>query len=402
MRFDDSELYNIHSSLLGTRQSLFDLATWKNGLAFKKINFSDSGIPVIKIAELNNGIGGTTAYTNQTFSEDVHLRKGDLLFSWSGNPETSIDIFRFELEEGWLNQHIFKVTPNEDLVDRDYFYFIMKYLKPHFTQIATNKQTTGLGHVTISDIKRMSVVLPSLDVQKKIVSYVKPVDDKIKLNSQINENLQEQAQSIFTQEFLTLDTIPDGWQESSLLGIADYLNGLAMQKYRPKDDEQGLPVLKIKELRQGSCDSNSELCSPSIKPEYIVHDGDVIFSWSGSLLVDLWCGGTCGLNQHLFKVTSSTYDKWFYYAWTNHHLQKFAAIAADMATTMGHIKREELAKAEVLIPSRSDYDRIGGLLAPLYDLVIANRIENRKLASLRDELLPQLMSGQLDVSEVSL
>lgn len=218
----------------------------------------------------------------------------------------------------------------------------------------------------------------------------------------LNENLLQQAQNIFIQEFLMLDTIPDGWQESSLLGIADYLNGLAMQKYRPKDDEQGLPVLKIKELRQGSCDSSSELCSPSIKPEYIVHNGDVIFSWSGSLLVDFWCGGTCGLNQHLFKVTSSTYDKWFYYAWTNHHLKRFIAIAADMATTMGHIKREELAKAEVLVPSQSDYNRIGDLLAPLYDLVIANRIENRKLAILRDELLPKLMSGEIDISDISL
>ena len=198
------------------------------------------------------------------------------------------------------------------------------------------------------------------------------------------------------------DEVPDGWQVGSLLDIADYLNGLAMQKFRPKEGEQGIPVLKIKELRQGSCDASSELCSPAIKSEYIVHDGDVIFSWSGSLLVDLWCGGTCGLNQHLFKVTSSKYDKWFYYAWTNHHLDKFIAIAAGMATTMGHIKRKELAKAEVLIPSKADYDRIGGLLAPLYDLVIANRIENRKLAALRDELLPQLMSGQIDVSEVSL
>lgn len=242
----------------------------------------------------------------------------------------------------------------------------------------------------------------SYEDQCKIAGILEVVDEKIELNTAINKNLLEQAQTIFTEEFLSLDGIPEGWSESSLLGIADYLNGLAMQKYRPKDDEQGLPVLKIKELRQGSCDFNSELCSPSIKPEYIVHDGDIIFSWSGSLLVDLWCGGTCGLNQHLFKVTSSTYDKWFYYAWTNHHLQKFAAIAADMATTMGHIKREELSKAEVLIPSQSDYDRIGGLLAPLYDLVIANRIENRKLASLRDEILPQLMSGQLDVSEVSL
>lgn len=242
----------------------------------------------------------------------------------------------------------------------------------------------------------------SYEDQCKIAGILEVVDEKIELNTAINKNLLEQAQTIFTEEFLSLDGIPEGWSESSLLGIADYLNGLAMQKFRPSDDEQGLPVLKIKELRQGSCDANSELCSTSIKPEYIVHDGDVIFSWSGSLLVDFWCGGICGLNQHLFKVTSNKYDKWFYFAWTNHHLQKFAAIAADMATTMGHIKREELAKAEVLVPSRHDYDRIGSLLAPLYDLVISNRIENRKLASLRDELLPQLMSGQIDVSEVSL
>lgn len=175
-----------------------------------------------------------------------------------------------------------------------------------------------------------------------------------------------------------------------------------MQKFRPIEGEVGLPVLKIKELRQGMCDINSELCSPNIKPEYIVHDGDVIFSWSGSLLVDFWCGGTCGLNQHLFKVTSTRYDKWFYYAWTKHHLSKFIALAADMATTMGHIKREELSKANVLIPPTEDYCRIGSLLQPIYDMIISNRIENRQLAELRDELLPKLMSGDIDVSEVTL
>ena len=286
-------------------------------------------------------------------------------------------------------------------VDKDFLYYILANDDFFAYSMATSKGTK-MPRGDKKSIMQYELQLFDIKNQKRIASILKVLDKKIELNNAINKNLLEQAQSIFTQEFLMLDRIPDDWQESSLLGIADYLNGLAMQKYRPKDDEQGLPVLKIKELRQGTCDFNSELCSPSIKPEYIVHDGDVIFSWSGSLLVDLWCGGTCGLNQHLFKVTSSTYDKWFYYAWTNHHLQKFAAIAADMATTMGHIKREELSKAEVLIPSQSDYDRIGGLLAPLYDLVIANRIVNRKLASLRDELLPQLMSGQLDISEVSL
>ena len=173
-----------------------------------------------------------------------------------------------------------------------------------------------------------------------------------------------------------------------------------MQRFRPAEGENGLPVLKIKELRQGFCDANSEQCSPSIKSEYIVHDGDVIFSWSGSLLVDFWCGGTCGLNQHLFKVTSDRYPKWFYYAWTVHHLERFVAIAADKATTMGHIKREELAKAEVTIPDVVSMERIGGLLQPIYDLIVSNRIENRTLANLRDAILPQLISGELDVSNL--
>ena len=290
----------------------------------------------------------------------------------------------------------------KDGVDEDFIYYLVCSPLVREPAIKSMVGSSGRQRVQTDVVQNLEIMVPDYEEQKRISGILKSLDDKIAANKEVNKNLLEQAQSIFTQEFLMLDRIPDGWQESSLLGIADYLNGLAMQKYRPKDDEQGLPVLKIKELRQGSSDFNSEFCSPSIKPEYIVHDGDVIFSWSGSLLVDLWCGGTCGLNQHLFKVTSSTYDKWFYYAWTNHHLQKFAAIAADMATTMGHIKREELSKAEVLIPSQSDYYRIGGLLAPLYDLVIANRIENRELASLRDELLPQLMSGQLDVSEVSL
>ncbi len=289
----------------------------------------------------------------------------------------------------------------KDGVNKRFLYYVLADDTFFDYSMATSKGTK-MPRGDKTAIMKYEVPEFTYEEQEKIAGILEILDQKMQLNTEINDNLLQQAQAIFTQEFLNVEGIPDGWKESSLLGIADYLNGLAMQKFRPKDDEQGLPVLKIKELRQGACDASSELCSPSIKPEYIVHDGDVIFSWSGSLLVDFWCGGTCGLNQHLFKVTSDTYDKWFYYAWTNHHLQKFVAIAADMATTMGHIKREELSKAVVLIPSQSDYDRIGGLLAPLYDLVIANRIENRKLAALRDELLPQLMSGQLDVSEVDL
>lgn len=215
----------------------------------------------------------------------------------------------------------------------------------------------------------------------------------------LNNNLMQQAKTIFEAEIVNRTELPNGWKKSNLVSIADYLNGLAMQNYRPNDDDQGLPVLKIKELRQGSCDADSERCSSYIKSNYIVNDGDVIFSWSGSLLVDFWCGGICGLNQHLFKVTSTQYAPWFFYSWTNYHLAKFAAIASAKATTMGHIKRSDIEAAEVIIPSPADYKRIGALIQPLYDLCVALRLENRKLAATRDSLLPRLLSGDIDISE---
>lgn len=189
MKFDESSLYHILSNLDGIRYSLFDLAIWKNGLAFKKIDFSETGRPVIKIAELNNGISSNTSFTQGDYGEEVYVRWDDLLFSWSGNPQTSIDVFRYRLQEGWLNQHIFKVTANEEIVSKDYLYYILKFLKPHFTQIATNKQTTGLGHVTVADLRRMSILIPSKEVQNKVVSILKSIDDKIEINKIINENL---------------------------------------------------------------------------------------------------------------------------------------------------------------------------------------------------------------------
>jgi len=222
--------------------------------------------------------------------------------------------------------------------------------------------------------------------------------------SPLNHHLEQMAQAIFKSWFVDFEpfggTCPTHWTHGNLTDIANYLNGLAMQRFRPLPGEKGLPVLKIKELRQGSCDSASELCSPNIRADYLVHDGDVIFSWSGSLLVDFWCGGDCGLNQHLFKVTSTTYDKWFYYAWTHHHLARFVAMAADKATTMGHIKRDALENAEVLIPDAEEYCRLGTILAPLYEQVVNNRIECRRLAELRDTLLPRLMSGELSVANL--
>ena len=330
------------------------------------------------------------------------FKKNDILYSEIRPANKRFAYIDFEKTSHYIASTKLMVLRHNEKVLPEFLFALLKsnYVISELQHLAETRSGTFPQITFSSELAPMKVKLPDKETQKQIVSVLSSIEEKININNQVNNNLEQQAKAIFTNEFLSLEALPDGWKQASLIDIANYLNGLAMQKYRPTADEIGIPVLKIKELRQGCCDDNSELCSPNIRNDYIIHDGDVIFSWSGSLLVDFWCGGVCGLNQHLFKVTSAKYDKWFYYAWTKHHLDRFIAAAADKATTMGHIKRDELAKAEVLIPNEKDYNRIGALLQPLYDLIISNRIENKKLAETRDTLLPKLMSGEIDISEV--
>jgi len=140
------------------------------------------------------------------------------------------------------------------------------------------------------------------------------------------ENRESLAQTaaIFPDTFQDseLGEIPEGWAVRSLDNVANYQNGLALQNYRPQEGEDPLPIVKIANLKTGE-PSWDELASPSINPYCILDDGDVVFSWSGSLMVTLWCGGRAALNQHLFRVTSVEFPKWFYFYWTKKHLAGF-------------------------------------------------------------------------------
>lgn len=369
--------------------------------------FEKSGINFIKSESLVDG--KTIDKSKFAFiSERTHERlkrsqieENDILFSMAGMFLGKTGIATAEVVPANTNQAVAIIRVDDTKANYEYVYYYLNQ-KSVIHTINTTSAQSAQPNINLKQIGEIKINLPDRKKQDQIVSLLSAIDLKISNNVEINDNLYAQVKAIFSKNFLDLDFLPDGWKTGNLLDIADYLNGLAMQKYRPKDGETGLPVLKIKELRQGICDASSELCSPSIKSEYIIHDGDIIFSWSGSLLVDIWCGGTCGLNQHLFKVTSNNYDKWFYYLWTAHHLDRFIAVAADKATTMGHIKREELEKVEVIIPSKCDYKRIGALIKPLFDLIISNRIENRKLTALRNTLLPKIMVGEIDVSDIQL
>ena len=335
-----------------------------------------------------------------------------------------------------------------------FIYYLLKSIDFTSFNVGTGVPTLNRNHLSsilISDL--------GIDKEKEIANILGSLDQKTQLNTQINQTLEQIAQALFKSWFVDFDPVrakvqalsdglsleqaelaamqaisgktpeeltalsqtqpdryaelaetakafpcemvevdgvkvPKGWNLKALDEIANYQNGLALQKFRPEDDEPFLPVVKIAQLRQGYADGE-EKAKASIKPECIIDNGDVIFSWSGSLLVDIWCGGKAALNQHLFKVTSKRYPKWFYYFYTKYHLAEFQRIAYDKAVTMGHIKREHLSAAKCIVPN--DELLANKTLENILEKIIFNRLENFNLQDTRDLLLPRLLNGEIQL-----
>lgn len=291
----------------------------------------------------------------------------------------------------------------------------------------------GTTHQTIyfPEVKALHALLPERDEQDRIVGVLGSLDDKIDLNRRMNATLEATARAIFKAWFVDFEalpveagrrepvamvaetaadygrpldrspgrTLPTGWEAAGLDQVAEYRNGLALQKFPAVDGQPRLPVIKIAQMRTGS-PSADEFVDGGLDAAFVVEDGDVLFSWSGSLAVVIWTGGRGALNQHLFKVTSNRTPKWFYLLWTKHHLSAFQEIAANKATTMGHIQRHHLSEARVLVPPAGVMRRMGEVLGPIVEEQVRLGVETRTLEATRDALLPKLLSGQLRVLDL--
>lgn len=344
------------------------------------------------------GAQGIIDYINQFLFDGEYI-----LIAEDGNNIKSRQENIAQIAKGkfWVNNHAHIL---QGKIEQNLLCYIINH-----TDISGYVTGSAQPKLNQANLLKIPIKIPvNLSDQRKIAGILSALDSKIENNNKINANLEAQAEALFKSWFVDftpfkdqpfvdseLGPIPQGWKVGKLTDIAVYLNGLAMQKFPPQDIKDSFPVLKIKELGAGICDNSSDRCSNKVPKKYIIEDGDIIFSWSGTLMVDVWCGGQCGLNQHLFKVSSSNYPKWFYYHWTKKHLRDFIHIARDKAVTMGHIKRGHLDNALVVVPNNFILEKATHLFEPLLNMVISKRIENQRLAALRDTLLPKLMSGEI-------
>jgi len=337
------------------------------------------------------------AYITEVHAEElsnVAVEPNDVLLNITGDSVARCCQVPDDVLPARVNQHVAIIRPQKDKLDARYlrYYLVDPIMQDYMLMLAGGGATRNA--LTKGMIESFEIPAPPLPEQRAIAGILGALDDKIELNRRMNRTLESMARAVFRRWFVDED---HDWEEKSLDEIANFLNGLALQKYPAEDGGDYLPVIKIAQLRKNDT-TDADKASTNIPPEYIVKDGDILFSWSGSLEVVVWCGGKGALNQHLFKVTSDKYPKWFYYFWTKHHLPEFQGIAAGKATTMGHIQRHHLSEAKVLVPSDKELKEMDKVMSPILDKIIVNEKESHTLASLRDALLPKLMRGEVRVN----
>ena len=359
---------------------------------------ASSGIPLIATNCIVNNLlypkFENIRYVNEEAYQTwfrAHPMPGDMIFVLKGTPG----------RVAWVPDPVnFCIAQDMVAIRADESKIYPKYLFAVLRSTLIQQEIEGLHvgtlipHFKKSDFDDLKIPCVPPARQKVIGDNYFSFCQKIDLLHRQNATLEGMAGALFRQWFVV--EAKEEWEEKSLSSIATFLNGLACQKYRPLNAIDQLPVLKIRELNSGVF-IDSDFARNDVPQEYLVSAGDVIFSWSGSLLVKIWSGENCVLNQHLFKVKSDNFPKWYYYFWCKHHLAEFIAISESHATTMGHIKRGDLDAAKVIVPSKEELVEMTRVIKPFLDKFIANQTQIRTLEKLRDTLLPKLMSGEVRV-----
>lgn len=370
-----------------------------DGYRAKNNELAAEGLPFARAGNINNGFKFSDADCLPYYYTDIVGDKaslpGDTVFTSKGT------VGRFGFVTEWTEKFVYspqlcfwRSLKHEEVLPRFVYYWM--HGQEFLGQVEGLKgQTDMADYVNLADQRRMTITLPSPPEQKAIAAILSSLDDKIDLLHRQNKTLEAMAETLFHQWFV--EEAQEDWEDRPLSSIANFLNGLACQKYPPSNELERLPVLKIRELSSGISEA-SDWATSKVKPEFIIEAGDVIFAWSASLMVKVWDGGRCVLNQHLFKVISNEFPKWFYLMWCKHHLAEFISISSSHATTMGHIKRGDLDAAMVSVPPQNELKAMSEQMTPLLDKQIASAKQIKTLEKLRNTLLSKLMSGGVRVA----
>ena len=263
----------------------------------------------------------------------------------------------------------------------------------------------NVPHISGKQIGAYSLFLPDLQSQIRIASVLSAYDMLIENNRRRIALLEESSRLLYREWFVHLrfpghehakiiEALPEGWSFEPFSDLADFLNGFAFKPHHL--GEVGIPIVKIPELKNGTSGKTPRYDGDDIPSKYLLNDGDLIFSWSGTLAVDFWISGNAWLNQHLFKVTpTSRVSAAFLLLALREAMPQF--MNHSVGATMKHIRRSALSDVGVLLPKEDLLNDFQSIANQNYRQIGVLKQQNIKLAEARELLLPRLMDGRIEV-----
>ena len=374
--------------------------------------FENSGVNFIKSESLGNSRNidrSKFAFISEQTHEKLkrsQIEKNDILFSMAGMFLGKTGIVTDDLVPANTNQAVAIIRIDTEKANHEYVYY---YLNQRSVVQAVNASSaqSAQPNINLKQIGQIEIDLPERKLQDKIVSILSAIDFKIEKNNQINENLLQQAQALFISWFVDYTpfngTKPELWKNISVYDLAEYINGAAFKKNEYAD--KGLPIIKITELKNGITDATQYCCTKK-DVKYYIDDRDILFSWSGnpdtSIDAFLWSNGKAILNQHTFRVVSKYDAPAFTFFLLKYLKPQFTHIASNKQTTgLGHVTVADLKRLQFCIDENAIRE-FNAITMPFFDMIFSNYKENQYLSSLRDTILPQLMSGKLEVPNINL
>ena len=385
-----------------------EVASFQNGYAFKSKDFVQDGkYKIIKIKELKNGKvrffndSASVNVDDERIIEKYIVEKGDVLFALTGDPVNKNNplswVGRVSVYEDdqlvLLNQRVCKLIPKKRL-NAKYIYYYFRVFNNFYALASIAKGSASQANISTKDIEAMEITLPSLNIQNKIVSVLDSIEEKINQNNKINKNLEQQAQAIYQQMFI--GNASSDWAKGTLSDIADITMGQSPSSSSYNEDGNGTIFF------QGRAELGFRF--PTVRlyttePKRIACANDTLMSVRAPV-GDLNVAHTnCCIGRGLAAIHSKN-NRQSFVLYTMLSLKKQLDVFNGEGTVFGSINRISLNEMPLLIPSSEKIDEFEALVAPMDAAVRNNYDEICRLEQLRDTLLPKLMSGELDVSDI--
>lgn len=394
---------------------LGDYCDFQNGYAFKSSEFKTNGeYKIVKIKELKDGL---VKFFDDSASVDIHdikefekykIYRNDVLFALTGDPVSKpnplswvgrVSIYRSD-ENALLNQRTCKIKKSDE-IDNQFLYYYFRQWENFYVLASKATGSASQANISTNTIADTIIKLPPLPTQQKIAAILSSLDDKIELNNKINTNLERQAQDLFKNWFV------DKYEKEGTIG--DYCavkSGFAFKSAWWQDE--GTKVIRIGDIEQGCL--NLETCAHvatdkiEVAKDFIVQGGDLVIAMTGAtigkfsmipktqepILVNQRVGKFFLGNNPIEKVP-------FIYCTLKQEEVITEFINRGQGSAQPNISTGDILSIPCWIPNKNEIDNFNKTIQPMFETIISNQEENRKLSVLRDSLLPKLMNGEIEV-----